>query len=572
MQGTRIRPVVLNVDDDAANRYVKTRSLMIGEMEVLEADNGASALAIIAEHQPLLVLLDVNLPDMDGLEVCRRIKASWPDIIVIQISATAISTAEKVIGLESGADCYLTTPVEPLELIAVTRAMLRLRHAEAQAQEAGERYRMIVESAVDYAIFTCGLDGRIKTWNSGAQAILGYLPEEILGQPCARIFMADDVIADIPDSEMHAAHQGVSVRAERWHRRMDGTRFWSSGRMVALRDRRGEVAGYLKILYDRSVEKEARDALEAMNQALEDRVAERTRALAEANEMLRAEIAERERTSEQIRQLQKMEALGQLTGGIAHDFNNLLTAILGGLEVTKRRIEDPRSIRLIDSSISAAQRGAKLIAQLMAFARKQNLQVEYLPLNTLVSEMKELLERSVGSAVRLHYELAADLWPVMADANQVQTALLNLSINARDAMPTGGTLRIATSNLCVAESDADLSAGDYAVLSVQDNGTGMPEEVQIRLFEPFFTTKEVGKGTGLGLAQVYGFVRQSGGSVRVHSAVGEGTTITILLPRARQDEDLAPKDMRERDVTKGDVTKGDVTEGDVPDGDVKADA
>ncbi|HEY0181191.1 MAG TPA: response regulator, partial [Rhodopila sp.] len=306
--GARTRPLVLNVDDDAANRYVKTRSLMMGEMEVIEAESGTSALALIAQRRPLLVLLDVNLPDVDGLEVCRRIKADWPDIIVIQISATAISSAEKVIGLESGADCYLTTPVEPLELIAVARAMLRLRSAETQAQEAGERYRMIVESAVDYAIFTCGLDARITSWNSGAQAILGYAPEEIIGEPCARIFMADDIVADVPEAEMRAAHCGMSVRAERWHRRRDGTRFWSSGRMVALRDRRGEVAGYLKILYDRSVEKEARDALEALNTALEDRVAERTRDLAETNEKLRAEIAERERASEQIRQLQKMEA------------------------------------------------------------------------------------------------------------------------------------------------------------------------------------------------------------------------------------------------------------------------
>jgi PAS domain S-box-containing protein len=532
MSVSRTRPLVLNVDDDAANRYVKTRSLSLGEMEVLEAEDGMTALALIAKRHPSLVLLDVNLPDVDGLEVCRRIKANWPDIIVLQISATAISTADKVIGLESGADCYLTTPVEPMELIAVARAMLRLRHAETQAQEAGERYRMIVESAVDYAIFTCGLDGRITSWNSGAQAVLGYAPEDIIGEPCARIFMADDVGADVPEAEMRAAHDGMSVRAERWHRRRDGTRFWSSGRMVALRDRRGEVAGYLKILYDRSVEKQARDALEALNSELEDRVGERTRDLAEANEKLRSEIAERARASEQIRQLQKMEALGQLTGGIAHDFNNLLTAILGGLEVTRRRTEDPRSLRLIDSSISAAQRGAKLIAQLMAFARKQHLRMEYLPLNTLVREMHELLERSVGGAVRLEYDMAPDAWPVMADASQVQTALLNLAINARDAMPSGGTLRIASGNLCVEDAEADLPAGEYATVVVQDSGTGMSEEVQARLFEPFFTTKEVGKGTGLGLAQVYGFVRQSGGTVRVHSVVGEGTTITILLPRA----------------------------------------
>jgi signal transduction histidine kinase len=189
-------------------------------------------------------------------------------------------------------------------------------------------------------------------------------------------------------------------------------------------------------------------------------------------------------------------------------------------------------LRLIDSSISAAQRGAKLIAQLMAFARKSNLRVELLPLNTLVREMHELLERSVGAAIGLVYELSPDVWPVMADASQVQTALLNLAINARDAMPSGGTLRIASGTACIETAEADLEPGEYATLAVQDNGTGMPDEVQARLFEPFFTTKEIGKGTGLGLAQVYGFVRQSGGTVRVRSMVGEGTTFTILLPRA----------------------------------------
>jgi PAS domain S-box-containing protein len=391
---------------------------------------------------------------------------------------------------------------------------------------------MIVESAVDYAIFTCELNGRVTSWNAGAQAILGYAPQDIVGEPCACIFMVDDIAAEVPQMEMRAARDGSSVRTERWHRRRDGTCFWSSGRMLALRDSRGEVAGYLKILYDRTAEKDARDALEALNAELENRVAERTLALATANEKLRAEILERERVGDQIRQSQKMEVIGQLTGGIAHDFNNLLTAILGALEVTHRRIDDARSLRLIDSAINAAQRGAKLIAQLVAFARKQNLQVAYLLVNALVQDMRELLERSAGSSVRVMYDLADDIWPVMADASQMQTGLLNLAFNARDAMPDGGTLRIGSANIRVATAETDLAVGDYVTLSVQDDGTGMTKDVQARLFEPFFTTKEVGKGTGLGLAQVYGFVRQSGGTVRVHSVVGEGSTITILLPRA----------------------------------------
>ncbi|WP_428491423.1 ATP-binding response regulator [Rhodopila sp.] len=531
---TRSLPLVLNVDAASGSRDLKTRSLQGGEMEVLEADSGVTALEVIGRRRPALVLLDLELPGADGVEVCRRIKSEWPDIIVIQLSASAVRPTAQVPGLDSNADCYLRAPVEPVELIAVTRAMLRLRQAECQAQESSERYRMMVESAVDCATFTLGLDARITSWNCGAQAILGYLPDQIIGEPWSCIFIADDIAAGVPEAEMRAADSCASVRAERWHRRRDGTLFWSSGRMAALRDRRGDVAGYLKILHDHSIERQARDALEALNADLENRVAERTGDLVKANERVDTQLAERASDGEKIRQLQKMEALGQLTGGIAHDFNNLLTAILGGLEVTRRRTDDPRSLRLIDSSMSAAQRGAKLIAQLMAFARKQNLHVEYLPLNTLVREMQELLERSVGTAVRMVYDLAPDAWPVMADANQVQTALLNLAINARDAMPDGGTLRIASGNVRVGDAEADVAAGAYACLTVQDSGVGMSEETKARLFEPFFTTKEVGKGTGLGLAQVYGFVRQSGGTVRVASTLGQGTTITILLPRAAE--------------------------------------
>lgn len=537
--GEQSGPLVLYVEDDAANRQAQAQCLRMDGMEVVEADSLAAALDVIVARRPPVVLVDVALTDGGSREICRRIKASWPTIIVIEICAAVIAAGSPVRVPASNADCRLVKPVEPLELIGVTRAMLRLHHAEAQAQAEGERYRMIVESAIDYAIFTCGLDGRVTSWNAGAEAILGYTAEQIIGEHCTRIFMADDVAAGVPETEMHAALAGANVRFERWHRRRDGTRFWSNGRMVLLRDHAGQPAGYIEILYDRSIEKAARNTLVALNADLESRVDERTRNLAAANEKLRAEIAERAQIEEQIHQLQKMEALGQLTGGIAHDFNNLLTAILGGLEVTRRRIEDPRTLRLVDSSMNAAQRGVKLIAQLMAFARRQHLRVEHLSLNALVQDMKELLERSVGSAVVLTLDLAPDVWPVMADASQVQTALLNLAINARDAMPDGGTLRISTANTSVADKPADgeLAPGDYATLTLRDNGTGMSDTVKARLFEPFFTTKDVGRGTGLGLSQVYGFVRQSGGDVRVRSALGEGTQISILLPRAEAHED-----------------------------------
>ncbi|MGE0223653.1 MAG: ATP-binding protein [Acetobacteraceae bacterium] len=527
-----VPPLILNVDDDAAARYVKNRSLRMGGLSVMDADTGQRALLLTEQHHPAVVLLDVKLPDLDGWEVCRRIKQEWPDIIVVQVSATLISTADRVMGLDNGADCYLTAPIEASELIAVMRAMLRLRSAEIAAQEIGEQYRMIVESAVDYAIITCSLDGRVTSWNSGAEAILGYSPEEIIGHPCARIFTGEDLANDVPEQEMRAVRAGSSLRAERWHRRRDGTTFWSSGRMVPLRDGRGQSAGFLKILIDRTAEKMARDQLKELNEVLEQRVIERTRELEEANARLRSEMQERERTEEQMRQLQKLEALGQLTGGIAHDFNNLLTAIIGGLEVTKRRVSEERTIRLIDSSLAAAARGAKLVSQLLAFARRQTLQVEPVLLTELVLEMRDLLERSIGSSVSISYDLPDDIWPTMIDANQMQTALLNLAINARDAMPDGGGLRIMVRNVA---SDAEPGPAslpdDHVVISLADTGEGMTEEIRSRVFEPFFTTKEVGKGTGLGLAQVYGFVCQSGGTVEIESTPGQGTTVFIALPR-----------------------------------------
>jgi PAS domain S-box-containing protein len=525
--------LVLNVDDDEAVRYVKTRSLKLGGFPVQEASDGATALLMVEQMHPAIVLLDVKLPDISGLDVCRQIKQRWPDIIVIQVSASFVSSSDRVVGLESGADCYLTAPLEPAELIAVARAMLRLRLAEQAAQESGERFRMIVESAVDYAIFTCGLDGRITSWNPGAEALLQYTPEEIIGQPHGRIFTGEDVAADVPEMELRSVRGGRSVAAERWHRRRDGTLFWSSGRMVPLRDRTGEVAGFLKILHDRTAEKQARDDLVALNGQLESRVAERTRMLAEANLHLRQEIEERVRTEEQVRQLQKIEALGQLTGVIAHDFNNLLTAILGGLEVTRRRINDERTVRLVDSAMGAAERGARLVRQLLAFARRQDLELAPVALNPLIMGMRDLLERSIGPSVRMEFSLDDELWPAMADANQMQAALLNLAINARDAMPEGGSLMIGTRNL-PGDSAATDAGGDCVEVSVSDSGTGMSDDVRARVFEPFFTTKEAGRGTGLGLAQVYGFVRQCGGDIALESAVGQGTTIRLHLPRSAE--------------------------------------
>jgi hypothetical protein len=306
-------------------------------------------------------------------------------------------------------------------------------------------------------------------------------------------------------------------------------------------------------------------ALRELNETLEQRVAERTRELAAANARLVAEIAEREQTEAALRQAQKMEAVGQLTGGIAHDFNNILTVISGNLEMLWQRLGDeeggaggdPIVRRLVSSAMSGITRAEKLTSQLLAFSRRQRLDPQPLALADIVHEMADLLRRTLGEQIELRCDLPPDLPPALADRNQLETALLNLVINARDALPeSGGTVTIATGVAAVPEEDAGgppaaaaagrdgdrvgaaapaAQPGGYATLAVSDNGRGMPAEVLGRAFEPFFTTKETGKGTGLGLAMVYGFASQSGGHVRIASREGEGTRVTIYLPLAAND-------------------------------------
>lgn len=246
------------------------------------------------------------------------------------------------------------------------------------------------------------------------------------------------------------------------------------------------------------------------------------------------DVTERRKIEETLRQTQKLEVIGQLTGGVAHDFNNLLTAVLGNLELAALRTRDQSVLTILKSAGTAAERGAKLTGQLLAFARKQHLAPRVVALNELVSGMGDLLLQTIGVTIRIETVLEKDLWPVMIDPTQLELVILNMAINSRDAMPNGGRLTIATRNLEATDGQlpAGLAGGDYVAISVTDTGTGMTQEVAAKAFEPFFTTKGVGQGTGLGLSQVLGFAQQSGGEVRIHSRPGEGTTITIYLPRS----------------------------------------
>jgi len=274
-----------------------------------------------------------------------------------------------------------------------------------------------------------------------------------------------------------------------------------------------------------------------LNALLEERVRERTVELEQMNQRLRDEAASRAAAEAQIRQLQKMEAVGQLTGGIAHDFNNMLAIVVGSLDIAKRHLASDlgKAERFIGNALEGAQRGAQLTSHLLAFARQQPLEPRALDVNELVRDMSDLLRRSIGENIRLETVLGAELWPTYVDASQLGSAVINLCVNSRDAMPDGGKITIETANGRLDPTDAagnvDARPGDYVSLAVSDTGSGMTPEVLARAFDPFYTTKRPGKGTGLGLSQVYGFVKQSGGHVAIESALGKGTTVRVFLPR-----------------------------------------
>jgi signal transduction histidine kinase/CheY-like chemotaxis protein len=295
----------------------------------------------------------------------------------------------------------------------------------------------------------------------------------------------------------------------------------------------GEHVGFIGVAHDITEAKEGEQRLLQLNEELEKRVAERTADLSAALDRLQAEVGERHRAEAALRQAQKMEAVGQLTGGIAHDFNNLLTPIMGGLDIIASRVDDERLKRLCENALDSAKRGAKLTGQLLAFSRIQRISMAPIPVNEVIENMQSLLRHTIAQEIVIQTKLERDIPLGICDANQLENALLNLSINARDAMEGGGTLTISTRAVRL-QGQPDAADGEYVCIAVSDTGQGMSEEVLSRATEPFFSTKPTGKGTGLGLAQVYGIARQSGGTLSIESEVGRGTTVQLLLPAAAE--------------------------------------
>jgi PAS domain S-box-containing protein len=369
----------------------------------------------------------------------------------------------------------------------ITRDLTDQREAQNALLDSEQRFRILVQGVTDYAIFMLDPDGRVTNWNAGAQRIKGYRPEEIIGEHFSRFYTSEDFDAGVPKKALETARETGRYEAEGWRVRNDGTRFWASVVLDAIHDDDGKLIGFAKITRDMSEKREAQLRLDE--------------------------------SREQLFRSQKMEALGQLTGGLAHDFNNLLTAILGACELGLRNIKDQDKVRkMLEGVRGSAQRGANLTKQLLAFARAQPLEIKQIDLKQFFSDVTTLVRPSLRSDIEVVTEISDQLWPIDADAGALELALLNLAFNARDAMSSGGTLKISAHNVVLNGKPEGL------------RGSGMPSEEMERIFEPFFTTKSFGEGTGLGLSQVFGFAKQIGGAVSVDSEMGKGATLTLYLP------------------------------------------
>ncbi|HEY0413498.1 MAG TPA: PAS domain S-box protein [Allosphingosinicella sp.] len=391
----------------------------------------------------------------------------------------------------------------------ITRDLTAKRQAQEALRQSEERFRLLVESVADYAIYMLDPTGIVSSWNLGAQRFKGYAADEIIGQHFSRFYTEEDKAIDFPRHALATAEREGRFEAEGWRVRKDGTRFWAHVVIDSIRADDGRLLGFAKITRDLTERMESQRALEQAREA--------------------------------FFQAQKIEAVGQLTGGIAHDFNNLLMAILGSLELVRRRVpDDPRILRLIDNAHQAAQRGASLTQRMLAFARRQELSLAPVDVPELVRGMADLLQRSLGPTIAIETRFPLALAPIMADDNQLELAILNLAMNARDAMPEGGPIVISAQEEMIESGHASgLEPGHYVCLCVADQGEGMNEEVRARATEPFFTTKGVGKGTGLGLSMVHGLAEQSGGRLAIVSEAGVGTTIQLWLPVAQVNREAA---------------------------------
>ncbi|WP_426206425.1 response regulator [Pseudomonas sp. TWP3-1] len=493
---------LLIVDDNVATRYALRRRLEGHSYVVLEAGTGGEGLAQIESEQIDALILDVNLPDMSGFDIVRKLRAEPRTALlpVIHVSAASIQTGDIITGLDAGADAYLIHPIDPEVLLATLRTLLRVRDTENALRESEARFREIFANiSAPIAV----LDASLKVHECN-HAFAQLIQDNRDSQTLSECF-AEDQGAILDELRLRL------VEGERWkgtlNMRVQGE----------IRETEWQISPY------RTPEL----SLVFVEDVTEHRHRERSH-LARLDDTT-SQLA---RAESQLLQVQKMDALGKLTGGIAHDFNNMLTGIITSLELIQKRAADGRTEKIgfyAKAALSSATSAASLTHRLLAFARQQPLDTRPVDINQHVRSLEELLERTIGERIALKLELTSKSAIALVDPVQLESAVLNLVINARDALPQGGNIWLST-YAAYSHGDPNLADGAYVAVSVRDDGTGIEHNVIDKVFDPFFTTKPLGQGTGLGLSTIYGFARQSGGDAHIRSVARRGTEVTIMLP------------------------------------------
>jgi PAS domain S-box-containing protein len=405
---------------------------------------------------------------------------------------------------KDGSYFFASVVIDPIyenrKLVAfakITRDITERQQAFEELYRSESQFRTFVNGVTDYALYMLDPTGIVTNWNAGGEKIKGYSAKEIVGQHFSKFYTPTDRASNKPANALRIALETGHYEEDGRRVRKDGSYFWASVVIDPIRNEAGELIGYAKITRDITERKEAQDKLMELQK--------------------------------QLAESQKLDALGQLTGGVAHDFNNLLMIIAGNIHLVRKEVNSEISIRALRSIETASQRAAALTRQLLTFARRQSVQPQTIALAERLTTIKDMLKSGLGSTVALTLDAAPGVGSILVDPSEFETALVNLVINARDAMTDGGSVVIeARNNKNVVE------------ISVEDNGVGIPEDILDKVFDPFFTTKPVGKGTGLGLSQVHGFAHQAGGTISIKSKLGEGTKVTMSLPRSRATEKVGP--------------------------------
>ena len=428
-------------------------------------------------------------------------------LVALELFQARASAAGSIAYYSALAGAAIALLVLLAELATAVFGFREARASSVALHSGDEQFRLLVEGVSDYAIYMLDTQGRVSSWNPGAQRIKGYSAEEIMGEPYSRFFTEEDRNAGVPQRILEVAARDGRFETEAWRVRKDGTRFYVSAVLTALHDSSGQLIGFAKVTRDVTERLQQQQALEQAHAALA--------------------------------QSQKIEALGQLTGGVAHDFNNILHVIASVIAALRNGIQadDSSSLKYLEMARRNVERGSSITHRLLAFSRQQPLEPKPLDANKLLQNMSDFVRQAVGEGVAIETVFSSGLWTACADINQLETAILNLVLNSRDAMNRSGKLTLETANALLDETyvaaHPDVRTGQYVMIAVSDTGTGMSKEVLEHAFEPFFTTKSVGEGTGLGLSQVFGFVKQSGGHVKIYTETGQGTTVKIYLPRLR---------------------------------------